>query len=346
MRRWIQIGGTQLTTCLALSAILFMGSSCTARKQDTAPKLVRLKVVAEPFLTYAPLFIAQDEGFFAQQGLEVEFVKFDRTSEAVATLINGDVDVAGGLLNAGFLNAIARGARIRVVANKGYYGPSPCEYSAVVVRPELVRDSQLATAAHWRKYRVKVNRMGLSGFAAEKLFKTLGLTLDDLEIHDLPEPMVPDALAHGAIDAAFISEPWLTRSTATGAAVIWQSLQPAVSEADMALLFFGHNLLDTSPEIGKRFIVAYLQGVRQYKQGKTGRNLQIISKYTGFDSEWLKQLCWVPFRDDGQINLGSFAEFNAWAVKKGIVERTLRASEIFDSRFVQPANQLSVLGGR
>ncbi len=328
-----------------MAAIVPTVASC-ARKQDTALKSVPLKVVVEPFLTYAPLFIAQDEGFFAQQGLKVEFVKLDRTSESVTALIHGEVDVAGGTLNAALLNAISRGARLRVVADKGYYAASPCDYSAMVVRPHLLRDDRLQGAQQWRKYRVKVNRLGTSGYYAEKMLKSMGLTLDDLQIHDLPMTIVPDALAHGAIDVAAISEPWLTRSISSGAAVVWKSMQPVALGEDLALLFFGPHLLDSRPEIGQRFMVAYLAGVRQYQQGKTERNLQILGKYTNLDGKSLKQLCWVPFRDDGRTNVSSLIEFNQWAVHKGIVERTLSASEIVDSRFVEYANQVYASGGR
>ncbi len=40
-------------------------------------------------------------------------------------------------------------------------------------------------------------------------------------------------------------------------------------------LYYGPAFTDTNPEVGRRSMVAYLQGVRQYNQGKTDRNIGI-----------------------------------------------------------------------
>jgi ABC-type nitrate/sulfonate/bicarbonate transport system substrate-binding protein len=47
-----------------------------ARDQGNGAPLERrkLRVAMVPYLSYAPLTIAQEEGYFAQQGLDVEFV--------------------------------------------------------------------------------------------------------------------------------------------------------------------------------------------------------------------------------------------------------------------------------
>ena len=40
-------------------------------------------------------------------------------------------------------------------------------------------------------------------------------------------------------------------------------------------------------------MAGYLMGVKQYNEGKTDRNLAILSNYTHLDQELLKQTCWV-----------------------------------------------------
>ncbi len=62
----------------------------------TPQELTKIKVSVTPFLSYAPIFIAKEEGFFAEQGFDVEFVRFDKTAEAIPALAQGQIDVVSG----------------------------------------------------------------------------------------------------------------------------------------------------------------------------------------------------------------------------------------------------------
>jgi NitT/TauT family transport system substrate-binding protein len=90
-------------------------------------------------------------------------------------------------------------------------------------------------------------------------------------------------------------------------------------------------------------MVAYLKAVRQYNQGKTERNLEIMEEFTKLDQELLKMSCWMPMRSDGYINVESVLDFQAWAVEKGYLDRPVTEEQFWDPSFVEYANQ--VLGG-
>ena len=48
-------------------------------------------------------------------------------------------------------------------------------------------------------------------------------------------------------------------------------------------------------------MVAYLQGVRQYNEGKTEQNLEIMGNYTKLDRDLLNQSCWMPIAKNGDL---------------------------------------------
>jgi NitT/TauT family transport system substrate-binding protein len=98
-------------------------------------------------------------------------------------------------------------------------------------------------------------------------------------------------------------------------------------------------LLDQDPEAGKRFMTAYLKAVRQYNQGKTERNLDILAKHTELDRELLRRACWPVMRDDGQVNLQSLIEFQSWAQTKGLIDRPVTADQLWDASFINHATQ-------
>jgi NitT/TauT family transport system substrate-binding protein len=99
--------------------------------------------------------------------------------------------------------------------------------------------------------------------------------------------------------------------------------------------------LKKNPEAGRRFMVAYLKGVRQYNQGKTERNLEIMSKHTRLDKSILQDACWPQISDDGGINTQSVLDFQDWAVAKGLQDsKKLSAEQMWEPSFVNHANQV------
>ena len=87
-----------------------VGTAAGQTQQPSTP--VTLKAVTFPFLSFAPFFIAQEEGYFTEQGLQIEFIKM-KEEFAFQALAKGEVDVWSGLVSIGALNAMHRGAQIR-----------------------------------------------------------------------------------------------------------------------------------------------------------------------------------------------------------------------------------------
>ena len=69
----------------------------------------KVSVSVLTFVSSAPLFIAQDRGHFAKEGLEVE-IKFFAAAQPVAVAVtSGDVDFGTTGLTAGFFNLAGKG---------------------------------------------------------------------------------------------------------------------------------------------------------------------------------------------------------------------------------------------
>jgi NitT/TauT family transport system substrate-binding protein len=331
----------RLTLCFVLIVGMLL-CTCAPPSPPAAqppPEPIALKVGTKPYLTYAPFFIADQEGFFAEQGLEIEYVKLD-PQNTLPAVIQGEVDVTAGLLSAGLLNAMARGARLRVVAGKGYIDPGGCAFFALVARQSLVDTGQAGDPGHLKGRRVDVLPGSWHNFYLARLLATIGLTPADLELTNLPSASEGEAMDKGALDLAVSGEPWLTRMLRAGHSPVLAPIQELMPESQPSVVLFGPNLLDENPDAGRRFMVAYLQGVRQLNQGKTQRNREILGEQIGLDDAFLQQACWPAIRDDGSINLASVLEFQDWAVEAGLVEKPVAGDQIWDPRFVDQANQL------
>ena len=83
-----------------------------------------------------------------------------------------------------------------------------------------------------------------------------------------------------------------------------------------------------------------LKAVRQFNEGKTERNLELLAEFTGLDRELLEQACWPSLRDDGQINVQSILDFQAWAVEKGYLDSPVTEEQFWDPSFVEYASEV------
>ncbi len=322
-----------LALCLLLQGCAFPGG------EQREPEPVTLKVALFPYISYAPFSIAEKEGYFAEQGIQIEFVQmgFANTTPALA---QGELDVTAGFISAGTLNAMARGARLKIVADKGYIAPTGCASTALTARRALVEAGELENPAQLKGRRIVMDPATVEGYYVEKLLSTVGLTLEDIEIVDIPTPAELEALEKGTVDLTASSEPWVTRLVQAGHAVLWKPASALIPDFQFAFVLYGPTLLDESPDVGRRFMVAYFKAVRQYNQGKTERNLELLAEFTGLEQELLTQVCWPQFRDNGEINVQSVLDFQAWVVEKGYLDSPVTEEQFWDPSFVEYANEV------
>jgi len=308
------------------------------------PAVIRVMIL--PHLTYAPLLIAQEEGFFAAEGLDVKFSRLGSTASTVPLLLQGKLDVLPTPPSPALLNAMAHGSPVRFVADKGYLPATrSCSHMGLVVRRSLLKPGGAEDASsEGRSNPVEIRRLSMSRealfrFLVSRAFESRGLSLEAVETMQIPSAAELDALRDGAIDAAFIADPWMSRLIERGDGAVWIELEDVMPEMQYSLIAYGPRLLEEEPELGRRFMVAYLRGVRQLNQGKTERNLQILEATTGLDREELRSLCWPTFRDDGQINTESLIEFQAWILDRGLIDEPVSEQQFWDPSFSAYANQ-------
>ena len=309
-------------------ALLLALAACSRAEQVAAgaeaPRKVRVQYT--PHLSWGPIMIAQAEGFFKAEGLDVELVLGLRAEESLAALVTGDIDVLPGPFRAGFLSAVAQGAKLRIVAGQGELAPDGCTYFGIVVRHGL----QPSPATPIGKMRTSTD--GVTRFIVSRMLEPHHMNLSAIETIRLPEAVLVSSIERGAIDAVAVSEPALTRTTKVGK--LWLRAQDVVPGFQWGVIAFGERLILKDRDTGMRFIRAYERGVAKYREGKTPRNVAIISAATGDSDELTREACWPTFRAGSAIDWQSIAQFQRWANAEGLMEHTVTRDQVWDSAFV------------
>lgn len=324
-----------LIAALALSSAL-LHSGCPPREADVDPPLRKIKVAWSPYLAYAPLAIAKENGYFREEGLDVELLDM-RSYDGIVALTQRKVDVVAAHLFVGLFNAISRDESLRIVADKGHVG-GDCPAYSIVVRAELFEGEDFeVTRLEGLRFDVRPSTIG--AFILSRLLEPAGLTIDDVALTDLPGATAIEAFRNGSLDAQVSSEPHLSVMVDAGVARIWKPVDDIIPGLQYSVLIYGPSFLEDDRDTGVRFMTAYLRGVRTYNEGKTNRNVEIISGFTRLDPVLTKRACWASIHGDGHINMEAVDAFIDWAHKSNALERPRDAIPYWDPYFIDSANR-------
>lgn len=326
------------------SVFLFIVMLMTACQGNASPVVssepVHLKMGYQPFLSSAPLFIALDGGFFAEQGLDVEFVRFNAGSDMLTALLAGEIDISTGNLSAGTINTVAQTADYKFVAERGFVDPtSECSYQVFVARKELLQDGFLDNHENVRGLKFATTPASVFEYGVDVQLANLGLTRDDVEFVSMAsQPGRLEALQTGAIDIVTYAEPWITRAKNSSAADVWVSFESVVPNVPTSVVLYGPKLTGNT-DIGNRFMIAYLKAIHQYNEGKLDSNVSIISKYTELPVDDVKTACWPTVAEDGRTHLDTWVPYQEWLVSKGYLDAVVSTDILWDPQYVDFANE-------
>ena len=329
--------GLKLMHCSAI-VLLVSGlviSACISQSPAGPPEMTTVKVANIPTTSNGPLFIAQEEGYFARQGINVEWEKFPGVAAALPLLVSGDIAVSAGPLTPGLINAIAKGANVRIVAEKGRVAAGDCTPTALVVRRDLYEKGLIRNVSDLKGR--KIMAISDQDYGIFRALSLGNLTKADVELIDMDFASGVIAFRNKGIDAAVLTEPYITQALNSGSVVVLIRGEEIYPDYPYAL-YYGPAILDRDPDLGRRFMIAYLQGVHQYNEGKTERNLEILQNYTHLDRELLNQSCLYPVARDGNLPWKPVDEYLEWMYANKKIAQKLEENQLFDRSYLTYAN--------
>lgn len=293
-----------------------------------------VRVAASPYLVSCPFYVSYEAGYFKDAGIDIELMRELPSLQSIPLLAAGKQDVGFVGLSAGLLNAIARGARVRIVAAREIASKACALTGMIYVRssefPQGVRDmrqlrhrsiSVTSTTAAWM-------------FGLDKLLERAGMSRSDVEIRVLSATERVAALRGGSVDAILVTSMDMTPMLQT-----WQ-IAPGPGMADIlpgfqcAFLVFGARLLEGDVRSGALFLRAYLHGLRDFLAGRTPEFMDEYAKSNGIDSRLIRAGCRDAYQHDGRIHLNDIQVFIDWAVSHGGIAQPMSAQSVVDTRFL------------
>jgi NitT/TauT family transport system substrate-binding protein len=320
----------QLLPCLA-AALAGCG------KEDRQPR--RLRVGLIPRFTLAPLYLADELGFFREAGLQVELLPFQDAPAMLTLLVGGGIQAAFVIPTAGFLNAVLRGARLRIVASRDIAVPS-CTTGGAVFGHVKSFPNGLRDLRALKGKRVAVHGlMSLPAFFLDQLLASAGMTTTDIRLVFMSYPEAAAAVTAGKIDAVAAAHMDKDLDYASAQVVRSVTLAEILPNYQFSFILFGPALVEADPEIGGSFLWAYLRGVHAYRAGRTPRALEELARATRAQPAAARAACRDGISADGRVDPASVQRFVDWAVRKGYIPKAVQASQLIDTRFLDQAHR-------
>lgn len=300
---------------------------------------VTLRYNAAKLPSYAPIYLAEMEGYFERFGIILEPISFNRANEAIPLLASGDLDIYAGTVNAGLLNVLGMEPNVKVVADRGSVVENSCTYQAVLVRKDLFESGVITKPEDLKGQIVASSTAGPGGFILSNYLALGGLTLDDVQISDIPTGSYIDAFANKSVAAIVTTELHVTRLLDAGNATVVARLEDFGS-FQLSAIAFGKKLTVDDRELGVRFLAAYLLGVAKYNEGKTEENVMNLAEATGEDPQLLRTSCWIPIRLDGKIDFKGIDIFQQWSIEQKQLDAPISEEQFWDPAFLEEAYAL------
>ncbi len=226
---------------LCIGAVLLAG----CRK----PEAGTLRIAVLPILDTLPLYVAEVEGYFAKQGIEVELIPAASAAERDQLLQAGQID---GFITDLVALALYNRESPQVVAVR--YAMVPTTDFAQF-RILAAAQSGITTVEDLRGVSIGVSEGTVIEYVTHRLLETEGLPRD--AITTLAVPKIPDRMAlldAGELRAATLPEPLASLAMQQGAVLIVDDTRHP--EISCSLYAFRKDVLDQQPQTVRAFLTA------------------------------------------------------------------------------------------
>ena len=315
----LSVKHTKFLTALVAFLLVVLTLSACAPSEDAvknssssakSDKKVTLNIGTMPAPDSLPLYVAQKEGYFKDQGLDVKLTNFKSPNER-------DAAISGGQLDAAVTDVVALASYVNgdlgwksATGLTGYFGI-------------VTSDDSVKNVADLRGRSVATLPRQTPTFYLYQQLKQNGLSANDVTIKEVPAiPARLQLVEQKKADATILPDPFLSMAKASGLKEIAKS-DPKTYQT--TILGVDKKLGDDRATLAK-LTTAYNKAVAQINKHKASDYQEILTKDLGFPEVVAKNYTLPHYEKAGRVPAKMLqAAFN-YAKEEGILKNDIDAS--------------------
>ena len=294
------------------------------------------------------IFIAYDRGYFKQEGIELDIQRFQTLVDMVAPLSTRQLQIAAGGLAASLYNAANREVGVRIVADKGSTPSPEWEFSALVIRKDLIDSGRVKDYSDLKGLTLVTSGRGNSPeVSLATALKKGGLTLKDVNFSQMGFPEMVTAFSTKGIDGGIVIEPFLSRIVSEGNGVRWKgNLELLGGNEQIAVIVYGEEFAKNK-DVAQHWMNAYIRGMRDYndafgskRKGREEAVKTLVDNTTVKDPKIYDQMRPAGLDPDGKLDVRSMQEDLNYYIDSGQVRDQVDLGKLIDTSFQENAAKL------
>jgi NitT/TauT family transport system substrate-binding protein len=321
-----------------LVAIMAMG---TARSEDA----LKAKIGVLRLSSSAPVFIAQDKGYFREAGLDVELKFFDAAQPIAVATTSGDIDFGVTAFTAGLYNLAGKGV-LKVIGGMsrekaGYpligYFASNNAYAAGLKTPKDLAGKRVAMTQVGSSFHYSLGLLADKyGFKLAEVkivpLQSLSNAAAALKGETVDAALLPISTARKLMDeggAKFLG--WVGDETPWQLGAVFASPKTVANKA-LVTKFLGV-LAKADREYHDVILAAMKDGTAPINE-QTKPLLEIIAKYTNLPVEQVVGNC-AYIDPDGKLDVKNVDNQIKWLQEQGFADKGFDANTIIAKDYVK-----------
>lgn len=279
-----------------------------------------------PVLQALPLFVAAEQGYFSEAGLDVDVIPFQSAADKDIALKSGAIDGYFGDLFTPLVIE-GNGLDISIVATN-YSTGSTARMFGILASAK----SGISTIGELEGHQIGISSASVIDYVTQQLLATAELDGEDVDLADMKNiGLRMQLLMSGELDAATLPEPLVTAAQKGGAVLLADDTGMDVSQT---VLIFSQGYIDAEPEAVSAFLAAVDRANAWITDNPQGAREMMI-KHTRLP-EPLQQVFPVPGfpAEMGVPNEKTIAEAISWLRDAGVLRKDLTYTGLVNGDFL------------
>jgi NitT/TauT family transport system substrate-binding protein len=321
---------------LLLVLLAVLGLAGSARAEET----VRIGTIRS--VTNASILIGIERGWFKEYGIKVELEYLQSSSTGMASLAQGQLNIIAGGISAGYFNALEKNLPITITVDRA---TTPIGHN-LMIRTDL--KDQVKSIKDLKGKVIASNAPGsISTYEVGKLMETVGLSIADVEIKNIPFPQYAVALKNKAVDGVLAIPPFTYGLAESGVAVPFANSDELIEPKPLTIAVQFLNIEWAKPrqQLVRNFYVAMTRGIREYCNAYHGGAVRkelidlLIKNKDETRLKLLNDYPWPARNLNGKINATSLLDIQDWYVKNKFIAAKHPIEKLVDYSYTDYAQK-------
>jgi NitT/TauT family transport system substrate-binding protein len=311
--------GVALGLVVMLAALLLL-AACGGQEEPT------LRMALLPIMDTLPFYVAEQQGFYADEGIKVVLLPAKSAQERDALLQAGEVDgMLTDLPGVGIFNRDEAQVKVVAIARKAY-PDSPLFRVLSAPNSGITSPEQLAGV------QIAISQNTVIEYITDRLLTLSGVPADQIAIQEISAiPVRFEQLMADQIQAATLPDPLAQGAVAAGANLVVDDSQ--FTDYAQSVLVFGVDAIKDKPETIGKFLKAWDRAAAELNTNPEAYRELLIEQ--GRVPESIQgSYSMPPFPRLEITSETQWADVVDWLLEKGLIDKAIAYGEAMDDSFL------------